>query len=633
MKLRAKLLVLPSAGGILMIGLCVLVTLMIQRSERELGELADVRFSRYAQAHTVQGDVAAIHADAYRLMVGIDSIRPDALAAQRKSLQERGEAIAARVGELRKGMPASEAKPIEALAESGAKYRASLDAAIDLGSGDRKTGIAAMQTADGHYRDVEKAAGALLETERRLAAEYAAQGKARDRSAVMILWAAALVSLLAAFAVATVFNRRLLAPLDAARQAADSIAAGDLRVKLPEPPADEIGQLISALGRMVGNLRQTVGAIKGSAGQIAVASTEIAFGNNDLSQRTEQQASSLQKTSSSMEQLTGTVATNADNARQANQLALGASEVARRGGEVVEQVVSTMGEISESSRKIADIIGVIDGIAFQTNILALNAAVEAARAGEQGRGFSVVAAEVRSLAQRSAEAAREIKGLITDSVQRVESGGRLVVEAGATMEEIVTSVRRVTDIIGEISSATAEQSAGIGQVNTAVVQLDRMTQQNAALVEESAAAAESLKEQARRLAETIGGFRLDDSAGGRWESPAAASTHTLAHAASEPDLRRPEPSAPAARPAAPWSKPSVASSSAHPSRAQAKPAASAADPVAVRPASAVPSRAPSARPASSAASAPRRPSAAQPAKAAAPVARRPAAPDDDWEEF
>ncbi len=683
MKLRAKLLVLPSVGGILMIGICVLVTLMMQRAERELDELADVRFARYADAYLIQGDAAAMHADAYRLMVGIDTLKPDALAAQRKAFQGRSVALSARVTELRKGAASDGTKEIDALAATGRNYTASLDAAIDLGSSDPQGGIVALQAADGHYREFAKAAGALLEAERTLAAVSVANAKTRDRNAVMILWAAAVLSLVASFVVASVFNRRLLEPLDAAREAADLIASGDLRVRLPAPPADEIGQLITALGRMVGNLRQTMGAIKGSAGQIAAASTEIAVGNNDLSQRTEQQASSLQQTSSSMEQLTGTVATNADNARQANQLALGASEVARRGGEVVEQVVSTMGEISESSRRIADIIGVIDGIAFQTNILALNAAVEAARAGEQGRGFSVVAAEVRSLAQRSAEAAREIKGLITDSVQRVESGGRLVVQAGATMEEIVTSVRRVTDIIGEISSATAEQSAGIGQVNTAVVQLDRMTQQNAALVEESAAAAESLKEQARRLAESIGGFKLDDSAGGEWTSPSAGSAMLDTPVAPESELRWSAPSAPKARPAAPppkpavkpAAKPSAAShgSSSPPVRldaarhpaapagtasvppsaqvtsapapsAPAKPALPAAEPVPVAAKSSPVASASGSKPAAAAASGPSpaparaapasaRPAAAPPAKAAATNARRPAASDDDWEEF
>jgi methyl-accepting chemotaxis protein len=252
-----------------------------------------------------------------------------------------------------------------------------------------------------------------------------------------------------------------------------------------------------------------VGQVRSSTDNISTASTEIATGNLDLSQRTEQTASNLQQAASSMEQLTGTVKQSADSARQANQLASSAAEVAARGRAVVTQVVSTMDEINASSKKISDIIGVIDGIAFQTNILALNAAVEAARAGEQGRGFAVVASEVRSLAQRSADAAKEIKTLIGASVEKVDSGSRLVADAGQSMKDIVSSVQRVTDIIGEITAASTEQSDGIGQVNGSVVQLDKMTQQNAALVEESAAAAESLKDQAQRLATVVAAFRLD----------------------------------------------------------------------------------------------------------------------------
>jgi methyl-accepting chemotaxis protein len=258
--------------------------------------------------------------------------------------------------------------------------------------------------------------------------------------------------------------------------------------------------------------RSALATMRGAVDSMSTAAQEIATGNGDLSQRTEQTASNLQQTASSMEQLTGTVKQSADSARQANQLAASAAEVAARGGSVVSQVVSTMDDINASSKKIADIIGVIDGIAFQTNILALNAAVEAARAGEQGRGFAVVAGEVRSLAQRSAEAAKEIKSLIGTSVDKVESGSKLVADAGKTMAEIVGSVRRVTDIIGEITAAAAEQSEGIGQVNVAVTQLDQMTQQNAALVEQSAAAAESLKDQAQRLAQVVGTFKLDASA-------------------------------------------------------------------------------------------------------------------------
>ena len=310
-------------------------------------------------------------------------------------------------------------------------------------------------------------------------------------------------------AMAWAITRSVVRPLQQAVKAAEVIAAGDLSQTTGSTARDEAGDLLRALGHMQASLRQLVGQVRSSTDSINTASAEIATGNQDLSARTEQTASNLQQAASSMEQLTGTVKQSADSARQANQLASSAAEVAARGGSVVSQVVSTMDEINASSKKIADIIGVIDGIAFQTNILALNAAVEAARAGEQGRGFAVVAGEVRNLAQRSAEAAKEIKGLIGTSVDKVESGSKLVADAGQTMNEIVASVQRVTDIIGEITAAASEQSDGIGQVNVAVTQLDQMTQQNAALVEESAAAAESLKDQAVRLAQVVGTFRID----------------------------------------------------------------------------------------------------------------------------
>jgi methyl-accepting chemotaxis protein len=283
------------------------------------------------------------------------------------------------------------------------------------------------------------------------------------------------------------------------------VASGNLAVGLGKVVP---GSLLAALGEMIQSLRQTVSEVRTATDSISTASSEIASGNQDLSSRTEQTASSLQETAASMEQLTGTVRQSADAARTAAQLAQDAAGVARQGGSVVEQVVSSMGKIHQSSQKISDIIGTIDGIAFQTNILALNAAVEAARAGEQGRGFAVVAGEVRSLAQRSAEAAKEIKALIGNSVDEVENGTRLVADAGQTMGEIVGSVQRVSDIIAEISAATGEQSQGIGQVGVAVTQLDQMTQQNAALVEEGAAAAASLRDQAGRLAGVVATFRL-----------------------------------------------------------------------------------------------------------------------------
>jgi methyl-accepting chemotaxis protein len=297
-------------------------------------------------------------------------------------------------------------------------------------------------------------------------------------------------------------------PLTEAQRVAGAIAEGDLSQRIESAGRDETADLLRALAAMQQRLHALVGQVRGAAETIRGASVEVASGNADLSSRTEQTASSLQQTASSMEQLTGTVRQSADSANTANQLASSAASVARRGGEVVTQVVTTMDEIQTSSKKIADIIGTIDGIAFQTNILALNAAVEAARAGEQGRGFAVVAGEVRSLAQRSAEAAKEIKALIGASVERVESGSQLVRNAGSTMGEIVASVQRVSDIIGEISAAATEQSQGIGQVNVAVTELDQMTQQNAALVEQSAAAAESLKDQAGKLAGVVSTFRL-----------------------------------------------------------------------------------------------------------------------------
>lgn len=302
--------------------------------------------------------------------------------------------------------------------------------------------------------------------------------------------------------------RSISRPLDEAIRIADNIAAGDLTQRVPAGGNNEMGRLLRALGAMNQSLVDIVVQVRAGTDSIATASSQIAAGNHDLSARTEQQASALQQTASSMEELTSTVSQNAANAHQANQLAGSSSDVARMGGEVVNQVVETMASINEASRRIVDIIGVIDGIAFQTNILALNAAVEAARAGEQGKGFAVVASEVRSLAQRSASAAKEIKTLINDSVDKVHAGSKLVNKAGATMQEIVDGVNRVTGIMGEISAASQEQTTGIEQVNHAVVQMDQTTQQNAALVEQAAAASVSLQEQARALAQTVSVFRI-----------------------------------------------------------------------------------------------------------------------------
>ena len=345
------------------------------------------------------------------------------------------------------------------------------------------------------------------------------------------------LGLLSAIWIGFVLIRAIVRPLNRAVAIAHAVAAGNLTSKIQHTAQDEAGRLMQALKDMNDNLIKLVGNVRSSADSIAIASKEIAVGDNDLSQRTEEQASSLQETASSMEELTATVKQNAENANQANELGLGARDVAIKGGEVVSKVVTTMASINESSKKIEDIISVIEGIAFQTNILALNAAVEAARAGEQGRGFAVVANEVRTLAQRTSAAAKEIKELIGDSVKRVAVGTRLVDEAGKTMEEIVTAVKSVTEIMAEISAASSEQSAGIDQVNKAITRMDEVTQQNASLVEQVAAAAESMEEEAERLTDAVSVFQLTEDSKGSVSHPhftsavaKLAATHKTQHA-------------------------------------------------------------------------------------------------------
>ncbi|WP_412103164.1 methyl-accepting chemotaxis protein [Polaromonas sp. SM01] len=336
--------------------------------------------------------------------------------------------------------------------------------------------------------------------------------RAATQKMLIISLVMALVAILLGAGVTFWLTRNVMKQLggepDYAAEIATSIAAGNLSVNVNIQTNDR-SSLLFAIKSMRDSLAKVVGEVRSGTDTIATASSQIASGNQDLSSRTEEQASSLEETAASMEELTSTVKQNADNARQANQLAVSASSVAVRGGSVVAEVVGTMGAINASSRKIVDIIGVIDGIAFQTNILALNAAVEAARAGEQGRGFAVVAAEVRNLAQRSAAAAKEIKTLIGDSVDKVEEGSKQVAEAGKTMDEIVDSVKRVTDIMAEITAASQEQTSGIEQINQAITQMDQVTQQNAALVEEAAAAAASLQEQASGLSQVVSVFKLD----------------------------------------------------------------------------------------------------------------------------
>ena len=438
-----------------------------------------------------------------------------------------------------------------------------------------------------------------------LAASVSADALQRGRSVEIMILVVAAITAVVGIVIATFFARHLKRRLggepEDAVAAVKAISDGDLARPIPVNGNDR-ESIMAALAEMRQRLQALVADVRLGVDSVATASSQIASGNSDLSNRTEQQASNLQQTAASMQQMTSSVRANAENARQANQMAAGASEAAQRGGEVVGKVVSTMGEIQSSSQKIADIIGTIDGIAFQTNILALNAAVEAARAGEAGRGFAVVASEVRSLASRSAEAAKEIKSLIGASVEKVESGHKLVSEAGRSMESIVTQVRKVTDLIGEITAATDEQTRGIDQVGAAVAQIDQGTQQNAALVEESAAAAESLKQQAAQLSQAVSVFRIE--AGGASTARAAATT-----APSMP-LKAPIPASSASpRSAAPAPAPSAAA-------ARAKPMVTASTspttPVPVRPAPVADVKA---------------------SPPTAPVATAAAAKDDEWETF
>ena len=374
----------------------------------------------------------------------------------------------------------------------------------------------------------EQEAFVQLQERQRDAAKQEAQAL-RQRAMWMGAGIAAVVVVLG-LVLANLLVGSITHPLERAVGLADAIAGGDLTQDVHDDRRDELGHLLRSLSAMGARLRGVVGEVRSGVESVSAASSQIATGNHDLSARTEQTAANLEETAASMEELTATVTQSADTARQANQLAANAAQAAERGGEVVGQVVTSMQQITESSRKIADIIGVIDGIAFQTNILALNAAVEAARAGEQGRGFAVVAGEVRSLAQRSAEAAKEIKQLITTSVDNVQSGSAQVEQAGQSMQDIVHSVRRVSDLIGEITASSTEQRDGIGQVNQAVANLDQMTQQNAALVEESSAAAAALHEQAQRLAQVVAVFNVGNGAVAAPRSPARVAPPAVAPA-------------------------------------------------------------------------------------------------------
>ncbi len=514
MKVWHKIMLAPGVAIAFLLALGAVSFSVLTQQHTALAELFGSRFANYQLAANSSLEVAEVHANVYRLFTWIGNLKDDKIKQITDQQKAKIDAVIKHTAAFgaRPELDSAERRVAEDTVRKLEKYRNDVDTAIDLSTIDINTGMSAMQTADDSFQLMIENFKALVEMEKRLAQDGYDSADAAFDKLIVVLLAILMVALVSSMCIAILMSRMIVRPLRQAITAAGFIAEGDLTAEIKVVGRDETGELLVALKHMSDSLKKIVGEVHSSAEAIGSGTRQIAAGNADLSQRTEEQASSLEETASSMEELTSTVKQNAENAKQANQLALGASQVAVKGGSVVGEVVTTMSSINESSKKIVDIISVIDGIAFQTNILALNAAVEAARAGEQGRGFAVVATEVRNLAQRSAAAAKEIKALIDDSVDKVGAGTKLVDEAGKTMQEIVSSVKRVTDIMAEITAASQEQSAGIEQVNQAITQMDEVTQQNAALVEEAAAAAESLEEQAQNLETAVAVFKLSDSA-------------------------------------------------------------------------------------------------------------------------
>jgi methyl-accepting chemotaxis protein len=495
---------------LLMIGITMLGITRLGALNDSTSLIVNDRYPKVAMANAVLTGISDT-AILMRNMLILDD--PEKIKSEMANLLEIRKGVVENLDKLDKALSTEKGKQIyKAIVDARAKYAVGQTEFLKLiGEGKKQEASSlllstVMQDQQAYINEVKglvKLGGTLME-------KSGEEAASNFRSASNLMAALTALATLLACGFAYWTTRSITVPLNRAVQVARTVAAGDLTSEIDAGSTDETGQLIQALKDMNDSLVSIVSQVRSGTDAIVTASSQISAGNLDLSSRTEEQASSLEETASSMEELTSTVKQNDGSATQANQLAQSASSVALKGGEVVAQVVDTMGSINDSSRRIADIIGVIDGIAFQTNILALNAAVEAARAGEQGRGFAVVATEVRSLAQRSAAAAKEIKVLIDDSVGKVDAGSKLVAEAGTTMNEVVESIRRVTDIMGEITAASSEQSAEIEQVNRAIGQMDDVTQQNAALVEEAAAAAASLHDQSANLLQVVSLFKLND---------------------------------------------------------------------------------------------------------------------------
>jgi methyl-accepting chemotaxis protein len=531
MKLRNQILGLGLVG-LLMTFLVGIVSYM--NAGKMAGGISECTVSASALHRSLDADMMhdAIRSDVLMTMMGAIIQDNAQIAEGTKGLQEHSEEFNKALAELQ-SLPIS-ASTKSKVADTSAEVKRYIDSAMlvqKLATTDLISARTALAEFQKEFSVLEKSMEVLSNAIQSEASATNASTQESATSGKVQIIVIVLIATLILVAFPIWVAKQVEGPISQAVTFADQMAEGDLTAQIKPFGSEETVKLLSALQRMQVSFTNIVRSVKSNAESVATSSAEIAHGNNDLSARTEQQASGLQETAASMEELGSTVKQNADSARQANQLAMSASSVAIQGGEVVGQVVETMKGINESSRKISDIISVIDGIAFQTNILALNAAVEAARAGEQGRGFAVVASEVRSLAGRSADAAKEIKSLINASVERVEQGTALVDQAGTTMTEVVSSIRRVTDIMGEISAASNEQASGVAQVGEAVTQMDQATQQNAALVEEMAAAASSLKNQANDLVQVVAVFKLNSDHHG---NTAGKSTVRAAGAASSP---------------------------------------------------------------------------------------------------